>query len=68
MARDVVTTMLASALEGEERELRASLMVSQVIGLATMRYVVQAEPLASASIEDVVQLYAPAMQHLVDVE
>ena len=68
MARDVVTTMLASALEGEERELRASLMVSQVIGLATMRYVVQAEPLASASIEEVVQLYAPAIQHLVDVE
>lgn len=66
IARDVVTTMLSSALVGEGRELRASLMVSQVIGLATMRYVVQVEPLASASSEEVVQLYVPAMQHLID--
>jgi hypothetical protein len=34
--------------------------------MATMRYVVRLEPLAGAPVDDVVRLYAPPMQRLID--
>ena len=52
-------------LEGDDRELRATLIASQLIGMATMRYVVRLEPLADAPIDDVVAAYAPSMQLLI---
>jgi AcrR family transcriptional regulator len=66
LARNVLITSLLDALEGEDRELRASLIAGQLIGMATMRYVVGLEPLASASADEVVRLYAPAMQRIID--
>ncbi len=65
LARNVLITSLLSVLEGDDRELRANLIASQLIGMATMRYVVRLEPLAAASIDDVVRLYAPGMQQLI---
>ena len=59
LARTVVVTMVAEAI-GDE--LRAALIASQVIGLATMRYVARIEPLVSASIDDVVAVYGPVIQ------
>jgi AcrR family transcriptional regulator len=66
LARNVLITSLLDALEGEDRELRASLIAGQLIGMATMRYVVGIEPLASASVDEVVRLYAPALQRIID--
>ena len=80
LARNILITSLLGVLEGDDRELRASLIASQLIGMATMRYVVRlpalADPavedvvhlpaLADAPVEDVVRLYAPGMQLLID--
>ncbi len=65
LARNVLITSLLSVLEGDDRELRADLIASQLIGMATMRYVVRVEPLVDASIDDVTRLYAPSMQQLI---
>ena len=65
LARNVLITSLLEVLEGDDRELRATLIAGQLIGMATMRYVVRMEPLASASVDDVVRLYAPPMQQLI---
>ncbi len=46
----------------EEREARGALVASQVAGLVLMRYVLQLEPLASASREEIVAAVAPTVQ------
>lgn len=66
LARNVLITSLLTVLEGDDRELRANLIAGQLIGMATMRYVVRLEPLADASIDEVVRLCAPPMQQLID--
>lgn len=66
LAQNILVTTLLGVLEGEDRELRATLVASQLIGMATLRYVVRMPPLAEASVDDVVRLYAPAMQRLID--
>jgi len=65
LAREVLISSLLQVLEGDDRELRASLVAGQLIGMATLRYVVRMPPLAEASIGDVVRLYSPAMQALI---
>jgi AcrR family transcriptional regulator len=65
LARNILITALLDVLEGDDRELRASLIASQLIGMATMRYVVQLPELADTSTDDVVRLYAPPMQLLI---
>jgi AcrR family transcriptional regulator len=53
---------LARALELDQPRLRASLVASQLVGLAMLRYVVKVEPLASASATDVATLLGPTLQ------
>jgi AcrR family transcriptional regulator len=65
LARSVLIAKLLEVLEGDDRELRATLIASHIIGMATLRYVAKLEPLASAPIEDVVAAYAPSMQLLI---
>ena len=65
LARSVLIARLLEVLEGDDRELRATLIASQLIGMATLRYVAKLEPLASAPIEDVVAAYAPSMQLII---
>jgi AcrR family transcriptional regulator len=43
-------------------EFRATLMGSQFIGLAMMRYIARIEPLASASVDEIVGAIGPTMQ------
>jgi AcrR family transcriptional regulator len=66
MLREFVSTeglgRLARAMEQPEPELRASLIGSQLVGLAVMRYVVKVRPLASLGTEDVVAAVAPTVQ------
>jgi len=62
VARNVLVGLLDEAL-GDD--LKATLVASQVVGLATMRYIARLEPLASAPVDDVVTLYGPAIQAVV---
>ena len=66
LARNVLITSLLEVIEGDDRELRATLIASEIIGMATLRYVAKLEPLTDAAIEDVVAAYAPSMQVLID--
>jgi AcrR family transcriptional regulator len=47
--------------------LRLTAAASQMIGLAMVRYVIKAEPMASASEDEVVELVAPVIQLYFDV-
>ena len=66
LLRDFVTrevlARLAEALELDEPRLRASLVASQLVGLAMLRYVVRIEPLASAPPARVAAWIGPTLQ------
>ncbi|MET0468578.1 MAG: TetR family transcriptional regulator [Aeromicrobium sp.] len=66
VAREVLVAGLTAVLTGDDRVLRATAVASQLIGLATMRYVVRLDPLAAAPADEVVRLLAPAMQRVID--
>jgi AcrR family transcriptional regulator len=54
-------TRLAAALDGEDAELRVDLAFGQLLGLAMLRHVLRVEPVASASIEELVTRIAPTL-------
>ena len=58
----VVIGPLGAALGIEEPERRMPLVASQVLGLILMRYLLEAEPIASMPAEEVVATYAPTIQ------
>ncbi|HET9655569.1 MAG TPA: TetR family transcriptional regulator [Kineosporiaceae bacterium] len=66
MLREFVVTEILGRVVGQVRgadpELRLELAAAQMIGMAFVRYVVQVEPLASAPVERLVELLAPALQ------
>ncbi|MGI5505627.1 hypothetical protein ACQEU1_35915, partial [Lentzea sp. CA-135723] len=53
---------LLTEIGAEQRELRATLCATQMVGLGMVRYVVHFEPLASTDLETVVKAIAPNMQ------
>jgi AcrR family transcriptional regulator len=53
---------IAADLDVPDPTFRAELAVSHMVGLAIVRYVLQAEPLASAPVDDIVALVAPTLQ------
>jgi AcrR family transcriptional regulator len=53
-------------LDGDDRELRATLAASHLVGAAIVRYVVRLEPLASATEEEIIDLVSPAIQRYFD--
>ncbi|NGY57384.1 TetR/AcrR family transcriptional regulator [Lentzea sp. NEAU-D13] len=53
---------LLAEIEVEQRDLRATLCATQMVGLGMVRYVVHFEPLASADLDTVVKAIAPNMQ------
>ncbi len=58
---------IAAALDAPDAELRATLAASQVVGLMVVRAGLRAEPLASASVDEIVRRVGPVVQwHLVD--
>jgi AcrR family transcriptional regulator len=67
LIRDILTRRLllpiASRLGGDRAPLRASLVASQVVGLAVVRYVVRIQPLADASRDDLVRALIPVFEH-----
>ena len=56
---------LVPLLEGPDRELRATLVGSQIVGLLIERYVLGLEPLASASHDAVAAWVGPTLQRYV---
>ena len=53
---------ITAALDVPDANLRATLVGSQFIGLAMMRYVVGFEPMASASVDEIVAAVGPTVQ------
>jgi AcrR family transcriptional regulator len=66
MVRTVIYGALVRTLPGPDVELRSGLLVSQIAGLALLRYVLRFEPVASASASDVVARYGPVLQAVID--
>ena len=57
---------IAAELDAPDAELRATLAASQIVGLMVVRAGIEAEPLASAPIDEVVARVGPVVQwHLV---
>ncbi|MEU1116525.1 MULTISPECIES: TetR family transcriptional regulator [unclassified Streptomyces] len=52
---------LARSIPGSDAPVRATMVGSQLIGLIMVRYIVRVEPLASASTETLVELFAPVL-------
>ena len=63
---DSVVDRIAGVVGIPDARMRASLISSHLIGLAATRYVIKLEPLASASEDEVVRMYAPMIQDLLD--
>ncbi|MCW2794916.1 MAG: Transcriptional regulator, TetR family [Nocardioides sp.] len=57
-----VLNPVARASGVQASAMKLELVSSQLIGIAMLRYVVEVEPMASASIEEVVVLAAPAIR------
>ena len=57
-----VLRRIARELGDEDAELRASFAATQVVGLVIARYGIKIEPLASASIDEVVARIGPVVQ------
>jgi AcrR family transcriptional regulator len=60
LGREVIGR-LARELDRDAPQLRATLIGSQLVGLALVRYVIRVEPLASATVEQVVAAVAPTI-------
>jgi len=61
-----VLSRIAGELDAPDAELRATLAASQIVGLLVVRAGIQAEPLASAPVDEVVRRVGPVVQwHLV---
>jgi hypothetical protein len=66
LMRDGISQMImlpvSHALGTPDARLRVSLVASQLIGMALMRYLVELEPLASVSSEELADRIAPILQ------
>ena len=59
-------TVNGQALDESERLARSSLIASQLMGLAFMRYVWKIEPIATMTEDDLVAAIAPTIQRYLD--
>ncbi|MFJ2566620.1 MULTISPECIES: TetR family transcriptional regulator [unclassified Streptomyces] len=53
---------IAGRFDLPDAELRAELAAAQLVGCAILRYVIKAEPLASADVEQIIARVAPVVQ------
>ncbi|MER5613059.1 TetR family transcriptional regulator [Streptomyces sp. NPDC002215] len=53
---------VAEALDVPDATFRAELAASQMLGIVMLRYVIRAEPLASADPEEIIAMVAPTLQ------
>jgi len=57
---------LVTAIGVPDARMRVALISSHLAGLAATRYVIRLEPLASASDDEIVRIYGPLIQDLLD--
>lgn len=57
-----ITGRLAALLGTPDAALRAGMVDVQILGLAVARYIVRLEPIASASVDDLVASFGPIVQ------
>lgn len=57
-----VLRRIAGQLDAPDAELRAELAAAQLVGIAMIRYVIKAEPLASADPQQIIERVAPVVQ------
>ena len=69
MLREFLTAQLLPAIarltplpQGDDAQLRASLVAAQLIGIAVLRHVIRVEPLARATPDEIAALAAPAIE------
>lgn len=62
MLNRTVVTPTAKATGINASALRYELVCGQLVGLAMMRYVLEVEPVASTTTEEIVQVFAPAIR------
>jgi hypothetical protein len=67
-ASKAIIGWMAADLDPPNPRLRPTLVASQLIGLFMLRYIIKVEPLASASVEEVVAAVAPTMQRYLTAE
>lgn len=53
---------MAAGLNVPDATFRAELAASHMVGIAILRYVLKAEPLASAPPEKIIEMVAPTLQ------
>lgn len=58
-----ITGRLAALLDTPDAALRAGMVNVQILGLAVARYIVHLEPIASASVDELVATFGPLVQH-----
>ena len=58
----MILTPVSQALGTPDARLGVSLVASQLIGLALARYVLEVEPLASATVAEIADRIAPVLQ------
>lgn len=63
-----IVAVASQAIGGKDAALRAELIGSQMIGLLLMRHIIGVEPVASASVDDLVRLLVPALRTLLEGE
>jgi AcrR family transcriptional regulator len=56
---------IATSVRPEDAHARAAAALSQLLGLVVARYILQVEPLASATREELIRRFAPAVQRLI---
>ena len=62
MLNRTVVTPTARATGIQASALRYELVCGQLVGLAMMRYVLEVEPVASTSTDEIIQVFAPAIR------
>jgi AcrR family transcriptional regulator len=62
LANEVLGQLAGAVHDGDEARMRATLVGSQIMGLAMYRHVLKIEPIASASPEDLKAMYGPVLQ------
>lgn len=65
-AEELMLPLARPMVTGPHAELRLQLAISHLIGTAVMRHVVGTEPLASASVEELVRRVGPVVQNYLD--
>ncbi|TMR23755.1 TetR/AcrR family transcriptional regulator [Nonomuraea turkmeniaca] len=58
-----ITTRLVTMLGTPDAAVRVAMLNVQILGLAVARYVARIEPVASASVDDLVSWFGPIVQH-----